>query len=51
MSHIIAVIEDEEAIRELYRIKLESEGFKVITATNGEEGLKLLDTHNPHVAL
>lgn len=51
MSHTIAVIEDEEAIRELYRIKLESEGFKVITATNGEDGLKLFDDHNPHVAL
>lgn len=51
MSHLIAVIEDEEAIRELYRLKLESEGFRVITATNGKEGLKLLDDHNPRVAL
>lgn len=51
MSHIVALIEDEEAIRELYRLKLEAEGFKVLTATNGEEGLKILDEHNPHVAL
>lgn len=51
MSHIIAIIEDEEPIRELYKLKLESEGFHVIVATNGKEGHKLLKKHNPHVLI
>ncbi|MBC8553069.1 MAG: sigma-54-dependent Fis family transcriptional regulator [Candidatus Brocadiales bacterium] len=38
----ILVIDDEESIRELLRDFLESKGMEVITASDGEAGLKLL---------
>jgi two-component system OmpR family response regulator len=51
MSHRIAIIEDEQPIRELYRIKLESDGHLVATAKDGLEGLQLIKEHRPHVIL
>lgn len=38
----ILVIEDEEPIRKLIRRHLESYGYRVLTAANGEEGLRLV---------
>ena len=49
--HKIAVIEDEPAINEMYRMKLALEGFEVITAFNGEEGLALVKKHKPDLIL
>jgi CheY-like chemotaxis protein len=51
MSHRIAIIEDEQPIRELYRIKLEADGHQVVTAKDGEEGLALLKDHRPTLML
>jgi CheY-like chemotaxis protein len=39
----ILVVDDEESIRELLMDILESEGYQVVLAENGEEGLKLFD--------
>ncbi len=39
---MIAVIEDEEDLLDLYVNVLENEGYKVDQAKNGEEGLELL---------
>ena len=39
----VLIIEDDAAIREGVRILLEGEGFEVIEAENGLEGLKCLD--------
>ena len=39
----VMVVDDDHDIRELVRILLESEGFTVLTATNGREALDLLD--------
>ena len=36
----ILVVDDEESIRFLYREELEEEGYKVITAADGEEALR-----------
>ncbi len=41
MNKRILLIEDEFYIRDLYRMILESAGFKVSLATDGEEGYKL----------
>lgn len=49
--HLVAVIEDDETLREVYSAVLNSEGFKIITARNGDEGLKLLSTQEPDVIL
>jgi DNA-binding response OmpR family regulator len=47
----IAVIEDEPAIRNLYQTKLELEGFRVRTASNGVEGLELTELYQPDLLL
>lgn len=47
----ILVIEDDEAIIRLYTIKLESAGYKVETARNGEEGLVAAKEANPDLIL
>ncbi len=47
----IAIIEDDIAIAQMYRIKFESENYTVQVAENGELGLKLLDEMRPDVVL
>ena len=47
----IAVIEDDVAIRNLYRTKLEYSGFDVQTAEDGVRGLALLETYQPDLML
>ncbi len=39
----ILVIDDEQPIRSLLKIMLEREGFDVITASDGKEGMKLFN--------
>lgn len=46
-QHLIAVIEDDESVRKGLVMNLELEGFKVVTAVDGEEGLKLVREHKP----
>ena len=43
----ILVIDDDESVRELLRRMLISEGYKVITAVDGNEGLELAQRHLP----
>lgn len=47
----IAIIEDDQAIAQMYRIKFETEGFAVETAENGKVGLELLEHMKPDIAL
>ena len=47
----IAIIEDDEAISQMYRIKFEAEGFQVETAENGKLGLELCDAMRPDIIL
>jgi DNA-binding response OmpR family regulator len=47
----ILVIDDEAYIRRVLELKLKKRGFQVITATNGEEGLKYFKKHHPHVVI
>lgn len=47
----IAIIEDDQAISQMYRIKFESEGYEVETAPNGKLGLALVDEMRPDVIL
>lgn len=46
IDNTILVVDDEKDIREIIEIYLVNEGFKVITAENGEEALKLLECKN-----
>lgn len=47
----VLVIEDEPAIRLLCKVNLESEGFRVILAGSGEEGLALAKSEQPDLIL
>ncbi|MCA9346383.1 response regulator [Candidatus Saccharibacteria bacterium] len=47
----IAIVEDDSAISQMYRIKFEAEGYQVETAENGKLGLKLLEEMKPDIIL
>lgn len=50
-THKIAIIEDDTAISQMYRIKFEAEGFVVDTAENGKLGLDLIESMKPDIVL
>lgn len=45
----ILVIDDEQSLRDLYQKVLHSEGYEVVTAASGEEGLKLFKEKPCHL--
>lgn len=45
----ILIVEDEESIRNLYRIALEKEGFATVLAGNGQDAWRILE--NEHIDL
>lgn len=47
----IAIIEDDQAISQMYRFKFEAEGFDVQTAENGKLGLELIQKMKPDIIL
>jgi two-component system sensor histidine kinase/response regulator len=47
----IAIIEDDSAISQMYRLKFEAEGFDVETAGNGSLGLELAEKMKPDIIL
>ncbi len=46
-TKLLMVIEDDPLLIKMYKTKIASEGFRVITAQNGEEGLKKALEHKP----
>ena len=51
MAAKIAIIEDDQAISQMYRFKFEAEGYDVETASNGKLGLELAEKMQPDVVL
>jgi DNA-binding response OmpR family regulator len=51
MATKIAIIEDDAAIAQMYRMKFEAEGFIVETAENGRFGLQLAEDMRPDIML
>ena len=47
----ILVVEDEESLRDLYREALEVEGYVVIAACDGVEGLEKFRDEDPDIVL
>jgi len=47
----VAIIEDDQAISQMYRFKFEAEGYTVETAENGKLGLELAETMKPDIIL
>lgn len=51
MATKVAIIEDDQAISQMYRIKFEAEGYMVETAENGKLGLALVEQMQPDIIL
>ncbi len=51
MATKIAIIEDDQSICHMYRIKFEAEGYEVETAENGKLGLELVEKMRADIIL
>ena len=51
LQNIIAIIDDEPNIRETASFILEMEGYTVVKACNGEEGIALINEKKPKIVL
>jgi DNA-binding response OmpR family regulator len=51
MAKKVAIIEDDLAIAQMYRMKFEAEDYEVETAENGKLGLQLAEEMRPDVIL
>ena len=47
----VAIVEDDLAISQMYRMKFEAEGYDVATAENGQIGLEVIEDFKPDVVL
>lgn len=47
----IAIIEDDEPIRMMYKFKLENSGFDVSAAADGLQGLEVIEKNQPDLIL
>jgi two-component system phosphate regulon response regulator PhoB len=47
----VAIVEDDQAISAMYRLKFEAEGYEVETAANGKLGLALAEEMRPDIIL
>ncbi|CAM4395105.1 DeoR faimly transcriptional regulator [Bacillus manliponensis] len=47
----ILVVDDEKEIRDLITIYLKNEGYNVLQAENGEEGLRIVEKHEVHLVV
>ena len=47
----VAIIEDDLAISQMYRLKFEAEGYKVGVAENGQTGVELVKNFQPNIIL
>src|SRR3972149_3612917 len=47
----VCIIDDDNDIREIYRMKFNLEQYEVLTAANGEEGLQIIREKKPDVIL
>lgn len=47
----ILLIDDDAHIRKMASVRLESEGYRVLTASRGDDGLTLVKKHHPDLIL
>jgi len=48
-SETVLLVEDEESVRQLVRETLESKGYKVLEADNGEAALRIVSNHSDKI--
>jgi len=51
MKKKILIVEDEELIAQVIRMRLESHGYEVVVANDGEEGLNMVRKEHPDLAI
>jgi len=51
MTKKIAIVEDDLAISQMYRMKFEVEGFVVETAEDGKVGIEMVEKFKPDILL
>lgn len=47
----VVIVEDNEALAEIYKVRLEILGYKVLNAYDGEEALRLIEQEQPRLVL
>jgi len=45
----VLLVEDDPAVSEMYKLKLEMDGYTVSVAADGEEGLRYAQEKRPHI--
>ena len=45
----VLLVEDDPAVSEMYKLKLEMDGYTVSVAADGEEGLRFAQERRPHI--
>ncbi|OGI21794.1 MAG: hypothetical protein A2808_01780 [Candidatus Moranbacteria bacterium RIFCSPHIGHO2_01_FULL_55_24] len=50
-TSLVCIIDDNQDIREIYRLKFEREGFATALAGDGQEGLQVIREKRPDVVL
>ena len=45
----VLLVEDDPAVSEMYKLKLEMDGYLVTVAADGEDGLRIAREKRPHV--
>jgi DNA-binding response OmpR family regulator len=50
-SKIVLVVEDDKFLANAYRVKCQNEDFNVLVASDGNEGLRILEETTPDVIL
>ncbi len=50
-AHTVLLVEDDEMLHTMYTQKFTKEGYEVISAYNGSEGIKMAEEHMPSIVL
>lgn len=50
-NYKILIVDDEKDVREILKYNISKEGYKVFTAENGKEALKIIKTKKPHLII
>lgn len=48
---LVCIVDDNDDIREIYRMKFASEGLETVTASDGAEGMRVIREKHPAVVL
>lgn len=51
MPHKILIVEDDSDFQDIYQLYLRGESFDVLTASNGKEGLAVLEKETPDLII